>query len=144
HHLRPFYEDSVLAELLPIDPSALDDRRMCEVLGRLTSAQIERIEAAVVRCLIERERGTTEALAFDCTNFDSYAGAKTRSRLLQRGHSKSGRSLRMLGMGLLVSEEDGMPLLTFTYPGNQNDVTAFKRFLRALDRRHDVLQVSLD
>jgi transposase len=87
---------------------------------------------------------TTEALAFDCTNFDSYAGAKTRSRLLQRGHSKSGRSLRMLGMGLLVSEDDGMPLLTFAYPGNQNDVTAFKRFLHALDRRHDVLQVSLD
>jgi transposase len=144
HHLRAFYEDSVLAELLPIDASALDDRRMCEVLGRLTSAQIERIEAAVVRCLVERERVATEALAFDCTNFDSYAGAKTRSRLLQRGHSKSGRSLRMLGMGLLVTEDDGMPLLTFTYPGNQNDVTAFKRFLHALDRRHDVLQVSLD
>jgi len=83
HHLRTFYEGSVLAELMPMDASALDDQRMCEVLGRLTSSQIEQIEAAVVRCLVERERVTTEALAFDCTNFDSYAGAKTRSRLLQ-------------------------------------------------------------
>jgi transposase len=143
-NLRGFYEGSVLEELLPIAATGLDGRRMCDLLGAMTEKQVEKIEALVVQRLIEREGVSTHALAFDCTNFDSFAGAKSRSRLLQRGHSKSGRSLRVLGMGLLVTEDDGMPLLSFAYPGNENDVTAFGRFLRALDRRRESLSLPLE
>ncbi len=142
--LRGFYETSILAELLPIAAGALNDRRMGEMLDGLTERDVERIEAAVVQRLIEREGVSTHALAFDCTNFDSFAGAKTRSRLLRRGQGKSGRPLRVLGMGLLATADEGMPLLTFAYPGNQNDVTAFKRFLRALDRRRAALALPLE
>jgi transposase len=142
--LRAFYETSVLAELLPIAPAALDDRRLCELLGGMTEKQVEQIESSVMQRLIEREAVSTHALAFDCTNFDSFAGAKSRSRLLRRGHSKSGRPLRVLGMGLLATADEGMPLLTFAYPGNENDVTAFGRFLRALDRRRASLHLPLE
>ena len=142
--LRGFYETSILAELLPIAAPALDDRRLGEMLGAMTEPQVERIEAAVVQRLIQREGVSTHALAFDCTNFDSFAGAKTRSRLLRRGHAKSGRPLRVLGMGLLATADEGMPLLTFAYPGNENDVTAFGRFLRALDRRRASLDLPLE
>jgi transposase len=143
-NLRTFYEGSALSELLPIESAGLDDRRMHEVLAGITGKQIEEIEGAVVRQLIEKEGVSTNALAFDCTNFDSYAGAKTRSRLLQRGHAKSGRPLRVMGLGLLATEDDGMPLLTFSYPGNENDTTAFKRFLRALDRRRASLDLPVE
>ncbi|MBI5628394.1 MAG: transposase, partial [Candidatus Rokubacteria bacterium] len=143
-NLRAFYEGAVLPEVLPVAPASLDDRRMHEMLVGITDKQIEQIEGAVVRRLIEKEGVSTTALAFDCTNFDSYAGAKTRSRLLRRGHAKSGRGLRVMGLGLLASEDDGMPLLTFTYPGNENDIKAFGRFLRALDRRRDSLQLPVD
>jgi transposase len=142
--LRGFYETSLLAELLPIAATALDDRRMGEMLDGLTVSQVERIEAAVVQRLLQREGVSTHALAFDCTNFDSFAGAKTPSRLLRRGHAKSGRPLRVLGMGLLATADEGMPLLTFAYPGNENDVTAFGRFLRALDRRRAALDLPLE
>lgn len=143
-NLRGFYDGSVLSELLPIASTGLDDRRMHELLVGITGKQIEQIEGAVVRQLIEKEGVTTTALAFDCTNFDSYAGAKTRSRLLQRGHAKSGRPLRVMGLGLLATEDDGMPLLTFAYPGNENDTTSFKRFLRALDRRRASLGLPVE
>jgi transposase len=143
-NLRTFYESSLLPELLPLASAGLDDRRMYEMLTGITENQIEQIEAAVVRRLIERESVRTNALAFDCTNFDSYAGAKTDSRLLRRGHAKSGRPLRVMGLGLLAAEDDGMPLLTFAYPGNENDVKAFGRFLRALDRRRESLELPLD
>jgi transposase len=133
--LQECYAGSSLAELLPTDPAGLDNRRMCDALARLTSKQVEAIESAVVQRMVEREGVGLSALAFDCTNFDSYAGARTPSRLLRRGHSKSGKPLRSLGLGLLVTEDDGLPLLTFAYPGNENDVTAFGRFLKALDRR---------
>ena len=142
--LPEFYESSVLGELLPMPLADLDNRRMCEALAGVTARQVERIEGAVVRRLVENEGVSLNALAFDCTNFDSYAGASTTSRLLQRGHAKSGRPLRVMGLGLLVTEDEGIPLLTFAYPGNENDVTSFGRFLRALDRRRAVLDLPVE
>ncbi len=143
-NLLPWYENSVMAELFPGLGPALDNRRMCEMLGRLTNKQVDEIEAVVVHRLVKAEGVSTNALAFDCTNFDSYAGAKSKSRLLQRGHGKSGKPLRVMGLGLLASDDEGMPLLTFAYPGNEHGVTAFGRFLRALDRRRASLDLPLD
>jgi transposase len=143
-NLLSWYEGSFLADRYPNLAPALDDRRMCEMLARLTNKQVDGIEAAVVQRLIETEGVSTNALAFDCTNFDSYASARSKSRLLQRGHGKSGKSLRVMGLGLLASDDEGMPLLTFAYPGNENDVTAFGRFLRALDRRRASLELPLE
>jgi len=142
--LQEFYTGSVLEDLLPIAPSALDDRRLGEMLADLSPAAIDRIESAIVERLIAHEEIQTASLAFDCTNFDSYAGAGTRSRLLQRGHPKSGKPLRVLGLGLLATADEGIPLLTFVYPGNENDVTAFGRFLKALDRREASLDLPLE
>lgn len=143
-NLREFYNGCALAELLPVAETSLDDRRLGETLSRLTTPQIEAIESAVVKRIIEREGLALDALAFDCTNFDSYVSARNRSRLLKRGHGKSGRSLRVLGMGVLATEDGGIPLVTFSYPGNDADVTAFKRFLGALDRRRASLPIPLD
>jgi transposase len=143
-NLEEVYAGSALAELLPLPEKAVDNRRLDETLSSLTTRQIERIEGAVVERLIEREAIRLDLLAFDTTNFDSYAAASTESRLLKRGHGKSGRPLRVLGLGLLVTEDDGLPLLTFTYPGNENDVTAFARFLSSLDRRQPRLKLPAD
>ena len=142
--LRAAFESSALADLLPLDPGSLDNRRMCEALASLSPRDVEAIESAVVKRVVEREGLETKALAFDCSNFDSYAEARTPSRLLRRGHNKSGKPLRVLGLGVLVTEEDGIPLLTFAYPGNENDVTAFGRFLMALDRRRDMLDIPFE
>lgn len=143
-NVREFYNGCALAELLPVADTSLDDRRLGETLSRLTAGQIESIESAVVKRIIQHEGVSLQALAFDCTNFDSYVSAANRCRLLKRGHGKSGRSLRTLGMGLLVTEDGGIPLLTFSYPGNDADVTAFKRFLGGLDRRRASLPLPLE
>lgn len=142
--LRSAYVGSLSAELLPVAPESLDSRRMCEALARLTAKDVEAIESAVVQKVVQLEQVSLSALAFDCTNFDSFAGARTPSRLLRRGHNKSGKPLRALGLGLLATADDGLPLLTFAYPGNENDVTAFARFLKALERRCSSLGLPID
>lgn len=143
-NLRRFYSTSAVSELLPMAAGSMDGRRVCEALEKLTPAEIDKIEGAVVQRVVDVEHIKLDALAFDATNFDSYAAATTRSRLLRQGKSKSGRHLRVLGLGALVAEEEGIPLLTFTYPGNQNDTTTFMRFLRALDRRRSALRLPMD
>jgi transposase len=142
--LEQSYPNSALAELFPDAPANLDNRRTGEVLARLTRKQVEAIESAVVRQMVKVEGVALSALAFDCSNFDSFAGARTPSRLLRRGHNKSGKPLRALGLGLLVTADDGLPLLTFAFPGNENDVTSFGRFLKALDRRCESLGLPVE
>jgi len=142
-NLATWYAGSVLEEVTPIGLEALNGRRLGVLFKRLSTKELDRIEDAVVGRLIQHERLGLRALAFDCTNFDSYADAKTKSRLLKRGHGKSGKPLKVLGLGLLASDE-GVPLLSFAYPGNENDVTAFARFLKTLDRRCAGLKLPLD
>jgi transposase len=143
-NVQEFYNGCALAELLPISETSLDGRRLGETLSQLSATQIEAIESAVVQRIVEHEDVSLDALAFDCTNFDSYVAAANRSRLLKRGHAKSGRSLRALGLALLVTEDGGIPLLTFSYPGNNADVTAFTRFLGGLDRRRASLPIPME
>lgn len=143
-NLRGFYQGRALIDLLPFPEGSLDHRRIGECLSALSPKQVEQVESSVVARIVEFERIRLDGLAFDCTNFDSCAAAATQSRLLKRGHGKSGKSLRTLGLGLLATADGGIPLLTFTYPGNENDVTAFTRFLRALDRRKSTLRIPLE
>ena len=65
-NLRAFYEGTALPELLPIAPTSLDDRRMHELLVGVSTQQIEQIEGAVVRRLIEREGVTFVPPALTC------------------------------------------------------------------------------
>jgi transposase len=52
--------------------------------------------------------------------------ANDRAPIAQRGHSKQKRSdLRICGLGLVVSADGGVPLVSHAYPGNRPDVTQF-------------------
>ena len=51
-----------------------------------------------------RHELSTDVLAFDTTNFDTYIATTTPGELARRGHAKSKRSdLRVVGLGLLAS-----------------------------------------
>ena len=139
--LREYREKAARSELLPLEASLLDARRVCELFASLSAKLIEAIEVGVVERMVGLEKLGLEGLAFDTTTFDRWAAAGTQSRLLQRGHDTSGRPPRALGLGSLVTEEDGLPRLTFAYPGNENGSTASRRFLRALDRRSASLKL---
>jgi hypothetical protein len=52
--------------------------------------------------------------------------ANTRNTIAQRGKSKQHRAdLRLVGLGLIVSTDGGVPLVSHPYPGNRPDVTQF-------------------
>jgi len=80
---------------------------------------------------------TLDTLFFDTTNFFTYIDSTNdRAQLPRRGHSKQHRTdLRQVGLGLLVSREGQLPLLSMVYPGNENDVTSFPKALNLLRER---------
>lgn len=140
--LRTWYEGCGLAQLLPLEASGLDARRVHEALSQLGAPDIDGLEQEIMAAVVRVHSLSLETLAFDTTNFDSYAGAKNGSRLLKRGHAKSKRvDLRVMGLGILATADDGVPLLSFVYPGNRADVRSFRSFLRRLKQRQRKLGV---
>lgn len=143
--LRPWFEGCGLRDFLPLQSAGLDARRVDEALARLRSADLEELDAEIARQAIKVHDLSLETLSFDATNFDSYAAASTSSYLLKRGNAKSKKkNLRVLGLGMMVTADGGVPLLSFAYPGNKADVTSFKSFLRRVKARGDRLPVGQD
>jgi hypothetical protein len=103
-------------------------------------ADLERAQVELARAVVERFKLTTDVLAFDTTNFDTHSASTTAGTLARRGHAKSKRSdLRVVGLGMLVSETGHVPLLYRTYAGNGSDQEVLARCLSGLGELHDAL-----
>ncbi len=59
------------------------------------------------------------------TNFATFIDTgNARAPIAQRGKAKQKRAdLRLVGLGLVVTRDGGVPLLSHGYPGNKPDVT---------------------
>ena len=67
------------------------------------------------------------SVALDMTNFATFiATANGRAPIAQRGKAKQKRAdLRLVGLGLVVTRDGGIPLTWHAYPGDRPDVTQF-------------------
>ena len=76
-------------------------------------------------------------LVLDMTNFATYIDSgNDRAPIAQRGHAKQKRTdLRIVGLGLVVSTDVGVPLVSHAYPGNRPDVTQFPEVVAELVER---------
>ncbi|MFQ5830649.1 MAG: hypothetical protein ACE5JD_16070, partial [Candidatus Methylomirabilia bacterium] len=110
------------------------------VAADLTAAQLEQAQIAIAREAVARFALSTDVLAFDSTNFDTHIATPTPGELACRGHAKSKRrDLRVVGLGVLVSETGHVPLLHRTYPGNSSDQAVLASCLEGLGQLHDAL-----
>lgn len=109
----------------------------------VTAEQLERAQLAIARAAVTRFELSVDVLAFDSTNFDTHIATTTPGELARRGHAKSKRSdLRVVGMGVLVSEVGHVPLLHRTYPGNSSDQAVFASCMKGLAQLHDELDAA--
>jgi transposase len=107
---------------------------------RVTDEQLEAAQIALAQAAVGRFKLSTNVLAFDTTNFDTYIATTTDGELARRGHAKSKRSdLRVVGLGVLVSETGHVPLLYRTYAGNASDQEVLENCLDGLGKLHDAL-----
>ena len=109
---------------------------------KVTDVELEAAQVAIARSAVERFELSTDVLAFDTTNFDTHIATTTAGELARRGHAKSKRSdLRVVGLGVLVSETGHVPLLYRTYPGNGSDQGLLESCLDGLGKLHDALDI---
>ncbi|MGC4857443.1 IS1634 family transposase, partial [Micromonospora sp. DT4] len=121
-----------------IPARVLDHRRFWNAMRVVTTAELAEIERAVSARMIAEFGLDTTGLALDMTNFATYLDSTNpHAPLAQRGKAKQKRvDLRLIGLGLIVTRDGGIPLLSHTYPGNKPDVTQFTTMIDELRTRH--------
>jgi transposase len=120
--------------------SAFSGQAFHRVAQRVTERDLERAQVAIAKAAVARFDLSTDVLAFDTTNFDTHIATVTPGELARRGHAKSKRGdLRVVGLGLLVSETGHVPLLYRTYSGNGSDQGVLGACLAGLRELHEAL-----
>ncbi len=120
---------------------ALDHRRFWEAMDAIDENDLKEIERRIVAKMVETFQIDLSGLVLDMTNFATWIDSgNERAPIAQRGHSKQKRNdLRICGLGLVVSVDGGVPLVSHPYPGNKPDVTQFGTMVAELVARFETL-----
>jgi transposase len=121
--------------------SALDHRRFWDAMDQISSEQLVEIERRITAGVVEVFGIDLSGMVLDMTNFATYIDSgNDRAPIAQRGHAKQKRTdLRLVGLGLVVSVDGGIPLLSHAYAGDRPDVTQFGAMVRELVERWGAL-----
>jgi transposase len=124
--------------------AALDHRRFWDAMDAISADQLKQIERRIVTRMVEVFAVDLSGLVLDMTNFATYIDSgNARAPVAQRGHAKQKRTdLRLVGLGLVVSTDGGIPLVSHTYSGNRPDVTQFPEMVNELVARFGAIAAS--
>src|SRR6266581_479716 len=121
-----------------IPASALDHRRFWDAMHAVTPEQLEQISQAIALRIVDAFGLDCSSVALDMTNFATFIGTGNgKAPIAQRGKAKQKRSdLRLVGLGLVVTRDGGIPLTWHAYPGDRPDVTQFPAMIDQLEARY--------
>jgi transposase len=122
-----------LGDLFGIDPDRLTSQHFWDQMEQLPVDAIAPIEREIVGRVVECFAIPLETLLYDATNFFTFiASTNTHAELPARGHNKQKRhDLRQLGVALLCTRRDGLPLWHQMYGGEVPDAKSFSSSLAA-------------
>jgi len=129
--LAGWYKSTAIQQIRPVDIDSLSSQRFWKKWNRVTEKQLQDIAERFFAKVIQLEPPASDCFMFDTTNYYTFLASETDSELAQRGKNKAGRGwLRQVGLGLLVSRDNHLPLYYKEYEGNRHDS---KLFLRVMD-----------
>ena len=118
--------------------AALGHRRFWDAMDRLGEQELRRIETELGRRMVAEFELDLSGLVLDMTNFATFIDTgNQRAPIAQRGKAKQKRTdLRLVGLGLVVARDGGVPVVSHAYPGDQPDVTQFSTVIDELVARY--------
>ena len=124
--------------------TVLDHRRFWDAMHSITLEQMQQASAAITRRAVEAFGLDCSSVALDMTNFATFIDTgNEKAPIAQLGKAKQKRSdLRLIGLGLVVTRDGGIPLTWHAYPGNKPDVTQFPAMITALRDQYEAITAS--
>jgi transposase len=119
-------EDHRGGPVTKIAASALDHRPFWDAMHAVTLEQLAAAGQAITLRAVEMSGLDCSSVALDMTNFATFIDTQNkRAPVAQRGKAKQKRSdLRLVGLGLVVTRDGGIPLTWHAYPGDKPHLAA--------------------
>jgi len=132
--------------LLRCSLSKVDSQHFWDLMDSFPSDAIPLAEQEILTRLLEVYQIQTDTLFYDTTNFFTYIDTtNTNNEIAQRGKNKQKRNdLRQVGLAMVVSKEDHIPLFHHSYQGNLQDCSVFKEVIGKIQERMETLGLSQD
>ena len=123
--------------LLRVALSKVDSQHFWDLMDSLPEDAIPAIERELLQRIQLRYQLSSDTLTFDTTNFYTFIDTtNVRCTVAQRTRSKQKRhDLRHVGLALVVTRPDLIPLFHLTYQGNLSDVTVFAQVASQIKKR---------
>src|SRR6266516_1461910 len=101
--------------------------RFLDAMHAVSLQAVEEISHRFELAIVKAFGLDCSSVALDMTNFATFIDtANGKAPIAQRGKAKQKRSdLRLVGLGLVVTRDSGIPLTWHAYPGDRPDVTQF-------------------
>jgi transposase len=128
---------TTLAYLFRCSLSKIDSQHFWDLMDALPIEAIPKIEKELLERIIKIYGLKSDTLFFDTTNFFTYIDTTNlRCTIAQRGNNKQKRyDLRQVGLAMVVTREDMIPLFHLTYQGNMNDTKVFRTVTKKIKNR---------
>ena len=128
---------TTLGEVAGVDLDRLSSQHFWDQMDQLPIELLAPIEREIVARAIERFSLPLDTILYDATNFFTFiASTNARCKLPARGRNKQKRhDLRQLGVALLCTRRDGIPLLHQMYGGQIPDARSFAEALPLIRQR---------
>ncbi len=122
-----------------IPARVLDHRRFWDAMHAITLEQMQQASRAIAARIVQSSEVDVSSVALDMTNFATFiATANGKAPVAQRGKAKQKRTdLRLVGLGLVVTRDGGIPLTWHAYPGDRPDVTQFAGMIGQLTGQYE-------
>ena len=133
-----------LQYLLRCSLSKIDSQHFWDLMDCLPVEAIEKIETQLLKKVLDIYELESDTLFFDTTNFFTYINTtNTRCTIAQRAKNKQKRNdLRQIGLAMVVTRQDLIPLFHLAYQGNINDTKVFNRVIKSIKNR--LIALALD
>jgi len=129
--LADWYRNTAIQSIRPVNINALTSQRFWDKWNKVDENTLEKISILFFEKVLTKERTDSECFLFDTTNYYTYMATQTKSELAKRGNNKDGKHwLRQIGVALLVSRDNRIPMFYRTYEGNRHDSALFNRLLQ--------------
>jgi len=132
--------------LLRCSLSKVDSQHFWDLMDSFPEDAIYPAEQEILTRLLDVYNIQTDTLFYDTTNFFTYIDTtNNHCDIAQRGQNKQKRNdLRQVGLAMVVSKEDYIPLFHHSYQGNLQDGTVFREVIEKIKDRMQSLGLNQD
>lgn len=142
----PWAKTTSLEYMLRHALSRVDSQHFWDLMDAVPVDAIEKIEQELLGRVREAFALQSDTLYYDTTNFFTFiATDNERCTIARRGKNKQKRAdLRQVGLAMVVTPRDYIPIFHVSYQGNRNDSKVFKEVLATIGRRMQALNMDLE